>query len=238
MRHANTGLDAHLRCERGRVRCRAYARASWWPMFRWGGVPGVALPGEGDSHDTPGKGGESSARGIRRTDHMSRRGPRRACPGGQAAEQQLHGDGQRLRGQPGAVHRQPGPDRPEGLRGSGAGFGVRHCARCGTWTAPAAWSGSGSTCAAVLATEAYSATNTFSYTRDDDRFEQVMAYFWVNQAQEYLQSPRLRDRHSGPSTPRARTCAINQYGVDNSLLVGQARLPPVRQGRRRRCRGR
>ena len=55
---------------------------------------------------------------------------------------------------------------------------------CGTWTAPAAWSGSGSTCAAVLAPEAYSATNTFSYTRDDDRFEQVMAYFWVNQAQE------------------------------------------------------
>src|SRR6476659_3161310 len=26
---------------------------------------------------------------------------------------------------------------------------------------------------------AYSPTNTFSYTRDDDRFEQVMAYFWV-----------------------------------------------------------
>ena len=37
-------------------------------------------------------------------------------------------------------------------------------------------------------TPAYSTTNTFSYTRHADQFEQVMGYFWVNQAQEYLQS--------------------------------------------------
>src|SRR5215207_6167733 len=35
---------------------------------------------------------------------------------------------------------------------------------------------------------AYSTSNTFDYLRSDDRFEQVMAYFWVNAAQEYLQS--------------------------------------------------
>src|SRR3954447_12568203 len=37
-------------------------------------------------------------------------------------------------------------------------------------------------------TPAYSTTNTFLYDRSQDQFEQVMAYFWVNQAQEYLQS--------------------------------------------------
>ncbi|HEX8767705.1 MAG TPA: hypothetical protein VF714_05000, partial [Jatrophihabitans sp.] len=31
-------------------------------------------------------------------------------------------------------------------------------------------------------TPAYSATNTFLYDRHADQFEQVMAYFWVNQA--------------------------------------------------------
>ena len=37
-------------------------------------------------------------------------------------------------------------------------------------------------------TPAYSATNTFLFDRSADQFEQVMAYFWINQAQEYLQS--------------------------------------------------
>ena len=35
---------------------------------------------------------------------------------------------------------------------------------------------------------AYSSTSTFRYRRDDDRFEQVMAYYWVTQAQLYLRS--------------------------------------------------
>src|SRR5262245_6091595 len=34
---------------------------------------------------------------------------------------------------------------------------------------------------------AFSATNRFIYTRDDDRFEQVMAYYWVIEAQKYIQ---------------------------------------------------
>ncbi len=32
-------------------------------------------------------------------------------------------------------------------------------------------------------TPAFSTTNTFNYTRHADQFEQVMGYFWVNQAQ-------------------------------------------------------
>jgi zinc metalloprotease ZmpB len=64
---------------------------------------------------------------------------------------------------------------------------------------------------------AYSANNEFFYLRNQDEFEQVMGYFWVNQAQEYLQSlgfgstlPAILDR---PFDVR-----INQYGVDNSYF--------------------
>ena len=35
---------------------------------------------------------------------------------------------------------------------------------------------------------AFSPTNTFVYTRHQDEFEQVMAYFWVTEAQKYIQS--------------------------------------------------
>ena len=35
---------------------------------------------------------------------------------------------------------------------------------------------------------AYSATNQFLYHRNDDRFEQVMAYYWATEAQKYIQS--------------------------------------------------
>src|SRR4051812_11579868 len=62
---------------------------------------------------------------------------------------------------------------------------------------------------------AYSTTNTFAFTRDDDRFEQVMAYFWVNQAQEYLQSLGF-----GTTLPAANAesqdVRVDQYGIDNS----------------------
>ena len=64
---------------------------------------------------------------------------------------------------------------------------------------------------------AYSATNEFFYTRDQDQFEQVMGYFWVNQAQEYLQSLGF-----GSTLPaildRSFDVRINQYGVDNSFF--------------------
>jgi zinc metalloprotease ZmpB len=35
---------------------------------------------------------------------------------------------------------------------------------------------------------AYSPTNTFIYTRSQDEFEQVMAYYWITEAQKYIQS--------------------------------------------------
>jgi zinc metalloprotease ZmpB len=63
---------------------------------------------------------------------------------------------------------------------------------------------------------AFSPTNTFAYTRSDDRFEQVMAYYWITQAQRYVQSlgfgSRLPAINDEPQNVR-----INQLGVDNSF---------------------
>jgi hypothetical protein len=62
---------------------------------------------------------------------------------------------------------------------------------------------------------AYSTSNTFAFTRDDDRFEQVMAYFWVNQAQEYLQSLGFGSRLR-PVNAESQDVRVDQYGIDNS----------------------
>jgi len=64
---------------------------------------------------------------------------------------------------------------------------------------------------------AYSATNEFDYTRNQDEFEQVMGYFWVNQAQEYLQSLGFGSTLP-PILDRSFDVRINQYGVDNSYF--------------------
>jgi zinc metalloprotease ZmpB len=63
---------------------------------------------------------------------------------------------------------------------------------------------------------AFSPTNTFAYTRHQDEFEQVMAYYWMTEAQKYIQSlgfgstlPAINDE---PQDAR-----INQLGYDNSF---------------------
>ena len=62
---------------------------------------------------------------------------------------------------------------------------------------------------------AYSADNTFLYDRHDDRFEQVMGYYWVTEAQKYIQSlgfgTTLR-----PINKESQNIRINQIGIDNS----------------------
>ncbi len=64
---------------------------------------------------------------------------------------------------------------------------------------------------------AYSATGDFRYARDNDRFEQVMAYFWVNEAQEYLQGLGFGSELPG-ANDRAQPVRINQWGADNSFF--------------------
>src|SRR6478752_1058947 len=64
---------------------------------------------------------------------------------------------------------------------------------------------------------ARSATNTFTYHRNDDRFEQVMAYYWVTQAQRYIQSLCFGTGKYPPVNKQSQRLPINQYGQDNSF---------------------
>jgi zinc metalloprotease ZmpB len=63
---------------------------------------------------------------------------------------------------------------------------------------------------------AYSPTNTFAYTRHQDEFEQVMAYYWMTEAQKYIHSLGFgvtrRAINNEPQDAR-----INQWGLDNSF---------------------
>ena len=65
-------------------------------------------------------------------------------------------------------------------------------------------------------TPAYSATNTFVYRRDDDRFEQVMAYYWITEAQKYIQGLGFGSALS-PVNRESQDIRINQWGLDNSF---------------------
>ena len=63
---------------------------------------------------------------------------------------------------------------------------------------------------------AYSADGSFQYNRHDDRFEQVMAYYWVTEAQKYIQSLGFGStRRAVNNHPQA--VRINQWGLDNSF---------------------
>jgi zinc metalloprotease ZmpB len=57
----------------------------------------------------------------------------------------------------------------------------------------------------------------YIYTRDQDQFEQTMAYYWVTQAQKYIQSLGF-----GSTLPavnrRQQLLRINQFGGDNSFF--------------------
>ena len=63
---------------------------------------------------------------------------------------------------------------------------------------------------------AYSPTNTFRFTRHQDEFEQVMAYYWVTQAQDYIHSLGFGEgRRAIDNQPQK--VRIDQYGADNSF---------------------
>jgi len=67
---------------------------------------------------------------------------------------------------------------------------------------------------------AYSPTNTFAYDRSQDEFEQVMAYYWVTQAQEYIQSLGFGSgKPLPPINEEPQRLRIGQYGVDNSFAT-------------------
>jgi zinc metalloprotease ZmpB len=65
---------------------------------------------------------------------------------------------------------------------------------------------------------AYSPTNTFHYGRTDDRFEQVMAYYWITEAQRYIQSLGFGVWRR-PINKQSQAARINQWGADNSFAT-------------------
>ena len=60
---------------------------------------------------------------------------------------------------------------------------------------------------------------SYVYNRADDRFEQVMAYYWVTQAQLYLQGLGFTGNPGDlPAVNKeSQDVRINQYGADNSF---------------------
>jgi hypothetical protein len=73
---------------------------------------------------------------------------------------------------------------------------------------------------AIIASEtgnpAYSPTNIFLYNRHDDEFEQVMAYYWITEAQKYIQSLGFGVTRR-PINMVPQRVRINQWGLDNSF---------------------
>jgi hypothetical protein len=63
---------------------------------------------------------------------------------------------------------------------------------------------------------AFSPTNTFAYTRSQDEFEQTMAYYWVTEAQKYIQSLGFGTTRRAIDNQPQRV-RINQLGYDNSF---------------------
>jgi zinc metalloprotease ZmpB len=63
---------------------------------------------------------------------------------------------------------------------------------------------------------AYSPNNTFVYTRHEDGFEQVMAYYWITEAQKYIQSLGFGTKYP-PVNKESQDVRINQWGQDNSF---------------------
>jgi len=75
--------------------------------------------------------------------------------------------------------------------------------------------GTWATVDSATGTPAYSSTGVYDYDRHQDQFEQVMGYFWVNQAQEYLQSLGFGSTLP-PILNSPFSVKIDQFGGDNS----------------------
>jgi hypothetical protein len=67
---------------------------------------------------------------------------------------------------------------------------------------------------------AFSPTNAFHYTRHADEFEQVMAYYWITEAQKYVHSLGFGEPGGLPPVDNvSQPVRINQYGADNSFTT-------------------
>ena len=84
-------------------------------------------------------------------------------------------------------------------------------------TSPAALSGAYVTVKSATGPAAANTGAGFIFTRDQDQFEQVMAYYWITQAQRYIQS--LGFGSTLPAVNRRQVpVRINQFGGDNAFF--------------------
>ena len=80
--------------------------------------------------------------------------------------------------------------------------------------------GTWATVKSATSTPAFESDCTWNYTRHDDRFEQVMAYYWVTQSQLYARSLGFGVNPSWPAiNGDSQRVRINQYGIDNSFAT-------------------
>jgi hypothetical protein len=70
---------------------------------------------------------------------------------------------------------------------------------------------------------AFERDGTYFYTRHDDRFEQVMAYYWVTESQLYLRSLGFDGVTFPEVNADQQRVRINQWGVDNSFATTHPR---------------
>jgi zinc metalloprotease ZmpB len=80
-------------------------------------------------------------------------------------------------------------------------------------------SGDYATIASETGNPAYSPSNTFVYTRHQDEFEQVMAYYWITEAQKYIHSLGFGENGKRGINNRPQPVRINQWGLDNSFAT-------------------
>jgi len=66
---------------------------------------------------------------------------------------------------------------------------------------------------------AFSPAGTFDYNRHQDEFEQVMAYYWITEAQNYIQRLGFGTGFFPPVNKEAQRVRINQWGADNSFFT-------------------
>jgi hypothetical protein len=70
---------------------------------------------------------------------------------------------------------------------------------------------------------AFSTTAEYCYTRHDDRFEQVMAYYWTTESQLYLRSLGFDGVTFPEINADRQRVRINQWGIDNSFATTHPR---------------
>ena len=66
---------------------------------------------------------------------------------------------------------------------------------------------------------AYSPSGQFNYHRDQDQFEQVMAYYWITEAQNYIQRLGFGTGLFPGVNNEPQRVRINQWGADNSFFT-------------------